>query len=138
MAEKSKSCVLRTKKFMTNPLLSRKQFVIEVLHEDRPNVPKNEIRAKLAALYKSNEEQIFVWGFRTAFGGRRSTGFGVIYDNKESALMYEPKQRLVRAGLAKRRDDTRKLRKDKKNRAKKFRGKAKAAVLYGKGPAKKK
>ena len=31
---------LRTRKFMTNRLLSRKQFVLEVLHPDRANVSK--------------------------------------------------------------------------------------------------
>jgi small subunit ribosomal protein S24e len=31
---------LRTRKFMTNRLLSRKQFVLEVIHPGRPNVSK--------------------------------------------------------------------------------------------------
>jgi hypothetical protein len=31
---------LRTRKFMTNRLLSRKQFVLEVLHPGRANVSK--------------------------------------------------------------------------------------------------
>ena len=35
-----KACRIRTRKFMTNRLLSRKQFVIDVLHPGRANVPK--------------------------------------------------------------------------------------------------
>lgn len=133
----SKTCVIRTKKFMKNPLLRRKQFVIEVLHEGRANVPKKEITTKIATLYKSPEDCIFVWGFQTAFGGGRSTGFGVIYDDRETALKFEPKYRLIRTGTGSRGTETRKLRKDKKNRAKKFSGKERAMVLYGKGTQKK-
>ena len=135
----SKTCIIRTKKFMKNPLLRRKQFVVEVMHEGRANVPKNEIRTKLATLYKADEDTIFVWGFQTAFGGGRSTGFGVIYDDRATALKFEPKYRLIRTGTGSKVQESRKLRKDKKNRAKKFRGKERAAVLYGKGaPTKKK
>ena len=123
---------------MKNPLLKRKQFVIEVLHDGRANVPKNEIREKLSTLYKAPQETIFVWGFRTAFGGGRSTGFGVIYDDKQTALKFEPKFRHIRNGEGAKNPESRKLRKDKKNRAKKFRGKERAAVLYGKDKGKKK
>lgn len=31
---------VRTRKFMVNKLLARRQFVIDVLHPGRPNVPK--------------------------------------------------------------------------------------------------
>jgi small subunit ribosomal protein S24e len=36
----SPAVTLRTRKFMTNRLLSRKQFVLEVLHPGRANVSK--------------------------------------------------------------------------------------------------
>ncbi|KAF6159882.1 hypothetical protein GIB67_032966 [Kingdonia uniflora] len=36
----TKVVTIRTRKFMTNRLLSRKQFVIDVLHPGRPNVSK--------------------------------------------------------------------------------------------------
>jgi ribosomal protein S24E len=39
---------------------------------------------------------IFVFKFRTHFGGGKSTGFGLIYDSVESAKKYEPKYRLIR------------------------------------------
>jgi small subunit ribosomal protein S24e len=128
------NCVIRTRKFMKNPLLCRKQFVVEVLHEGRANVPKAELQSKICKMYKVKDDKtIFLWGFRTAFGGGRSTGFGVIYNDRSSALKFEPKARLRRAELAPPKTDTgRKLRKDKKNRAKKLRGKARAKILYGK------
>lgn len=42
---------------------------------------------------------IFVFKFRTHFGGGKSTGFGLIYDSVENAKKYEPKYRLIRVML---------------------------------------
>ena len=39
------------------------------------------------------------FGFRTQFGGGRSTGFALIYDDEASQKKFEPKYRLVRVGL---------------------------------------
>lgn len=47
-------------------------------------------------MYKVDKEVVFCFGFRTAFGGGKSTGFALIYDNLESAKKFEPKYRLVR------------------------------------------
>ncbi|CAN1272067.1 40S ribosomal protein S24-2 [Linum perenne] len=91
---------IRTRKFMTNRLLSRKQFVIEVIHPGKANVPK----------------------FRTHFGGGKSTGFGLIYDSVDNAKKFEPKYRLIRNGLDTKVDRSRKQMKERKNRAKKIRG----------------
>eukprot|EP00897_Mesotaenium_endlicherianum_P004507 jgi/Mesen1/4084/ME000214S03270 len=119
----AKACTVRTRKFMTNRLLQRKQFIIDVLHPGRPNVSKAELKEKLAKIYEKNDVQvIFVFGFRTQFGGGKSTGFGLIYDSLEAAKKYEPKHRLVRNGLATRDAKSRKQIKERKNRTKKIRG----------------
>ncbi|MCD7461887.1 ribosomal 40S subunit protein S24B [Datura stramonium] len=39
-----KAVTIRTRKFMTNRLLARKQFVIDVLHPGRANVSKAELK----------------------------------------------------------------------------------------------
>ncbi|KAG6757474.1 hypothetical protein POTOM_037786 [Populus tomentosa] len=92
-----KAVTIRTRKFMTNRLLSRKQFIIDVLHPGRANVSKAELKEKLASLYEVKDpNSIFVFKFRTHFGGGKSTGFGLIYDSVESAKKYEPKYRLIR------------------------------------------
>ncbi|KAK0478491.1 ribosomal protein S24e-domain-containing protein [Armillaria novae-zelandiae] len=111
-------------------LLARRQFVLDVLHPSRPNVPKDELNEKLATLYKTKKEQVVTFGFRTHFGGGRSTGFALIYDDEASQKKFEPKYRLVRVDKA-----SRKLRKERKNRAKKLRGtkKVKAAEPPKKG-----
>nr|GAT44199.1 predicted protein [Mycena chlorophos] len=118
---------LRTRKFITNRLLARRQFVLDVLHPNRPNVSKEELSEKLAALYKADKNRVVTFGFRTQFGGGRSTGFALIYDDEASQKKFEPKYRLRRAGLEPKADKaSRKLRKERKNRAKKFRGTKKA------------
>ncbi|KAJ3341971.1 ribosomal 40S subunit protein S24B, partial [Gonapodya sp. JEL0774] len=73
---------------------------------------------------------IVVFHFRTAFGGGKSTGFGLIYDTLDDLKKFEPKYRLQRLGLIKIEKGSRKQKKERKNRAKKFRGakKAKAAA----------
>jgi len=124
-----KSVTLRTRKFLTNRLLARKQFIIDVIHQGKPVLPKTEIRERLAKLYKVQDPQtVVVFGFETKFGGGRSTGFGLIYDNLQALKKYEPKFRLVRAGLATKGTISRKLRKEKKNRQLKVRGTKKAKV----------
>ncbi|KAK2647005.1 hypothetical protein Ddye_022200 [Dipteronia dyeriana] len=122
MAE-SKAFTIRTRKFMTNRLLSRKQFVIDVLHPGRANVSKAELKEKLGKMYDvKNESSIFVFKFRTHFGGGKSTGFGLIYDTVENAKKYEPKYRLIRNGLDTKVEKSRKQLKERKNRSKKIRG----------------
>ncbi len=123
-----KACTVRTRKFMTNRLLGRRQFIVDVLHPGRANVPKAEIREKLAKMYDAREaDAVFVFGFRTQFGGGKSTGFGLIYDSVDVAKKFEPKYRLVRNGLQEAASKSRKQIKERKNRALTVRGcKAKA------------
>uniref|UniRef100_A0A8C5QW94 40S ribosomal protein S24 n=2 Tax=Leptobrachium leishanense TaxID=445787 RepID=A0A8C5QW94_9ANUR len=123
---------VRTRKFMTNRLLQRKQMVIDVLHPGKATVPKTEIREKLAKMYKTTPDVIFVFGFRTHFGGGKTTGFGMIYDSLDYAKKNEPKHRLARHGLYEKKKTSRKQRKERKNRMKKVRGTAKASVGAGK------
>ncbi|KAN0035352.1 hypothetical protein ACTA71_004617 [Dictyostelium dimigraforme] len=112
--------VVRTRKVLTNRLLSRKQFVVEVVHPGKANVSKKDLKATIAKLHKvADPETIFLFGFKTDFGGGKSTGFGLIYDNLEIAKKYEPKYRLARAGLYTKPQTSRKQRKEKKNRLKK-------------------
>ena len=113
------SVTIRTRKFLTNRLLSRKQMIVDVIHPNAANASKVEIREKLGKLYKVDPEVIFVFGFKTAFGGGKSTGFGLIYDNLDSAKKFEPKHRLVRHGLLEAKKGSKKQRAEKKNRDKK-------------------
>lgn len=51
-------------------------------------------------MYKSNKDQINVFGLRTQFGGGKTTGFAMIYDSPEAMKKFEPRYRLVRVGMA--------------------------------------
>jgi small subunit ribosomal protein S24e len=63
-------------------------------------VTQAELKEKLTKLYEVRDPQsIFVFRFRTQFGGGKSTGFGLIYDSVDSAKKYEPKYRLIRVSF---------------------------------------
>jgi small subunit ribosomal protein S24e len=136
MAEST--ATIRTRKFMTNRLLCRKQMIVDVMHPGRSSVPKTEIREKLAKMYKTTSDVVFVFGFRTNFGGGKSSGFGLVYDTLDFAKKFEPKHRLARHGLYKRERVGRKVRKLQKTRMKKCRGKKKTEAAAGAASGKKK
>merc|ERR1712232_268276 len=123
------SVTIRTRKFLTNRLMNRKQMIIDVIHPGRANVAKSELRDQIAKQFKVNDEKtIFMFGFRTAFGGGKSTGFCLIYDSLDDVMETEPKYRLVRNGLATATEGSRKMRRELKNRRNKVRGKKKSKV----------
>jgi len=128
------TATIRTRNFLTNRLLSRKQMVVDVLHPSMANLSIDAIRTKLGKMYKAEKELITAFGFRTGFGGGKSTGFALIYDSLDALKKFEPKYRLVRLGLAEASKTGRKQRKERKNRAKKYRGTKKSKAAQ---PAKK-
>jgi ribosomal protein S24E len=48
----------------------------------------------------SGRQGLTVFGFKTHFGGGKSTGFALIYDSAEAMKKFEPRYRLVRYGMA--------------------------------------
>ena len=102
--------------------------IVDVLHPGKATVKKTEIREKLARMYKTQPDVVFCFGFRTVFGGGKSTGFALIYDTLDFAKKFEPKHRLARHGLVETKRMARKQRKERKNRVKKVRGTKKAQV----------
>merc|ERR1712098_698270 len=126
MADREQPVTLRTRKFIRNPLLGRKQMVVDILHPNRANISKDEFREKLGGLYKAQKDQISVFGLRTQFGGGKTSGFALVYDSPEAMKKFEPKYRLIRVGLATKTErPSRQQRKQKKNRQKTLRGPAK-------------
>merc|ERR1711871_1241649 len=104
----------------------------EVPHPGRPNVSKEELKSKIKDMYKANDElSVVLFGFRTKFGGGRSTGFCLIYDNASAAKKNEPKYRMIRAGEGAAGTTSREQRKERKNRMKKAVGTDKTKVLKG-------
>ena len=130
--------VMYTRHFMRNPLLARKQMVIEVIHPELPNVPKRDLKEKLGKMYKAKEENIAVYGLKTKFGGGRSTGFALIYDSLDERKKFDSKIYLKRDGMLEKPARTRKQKKEIKGRVKKVRGTKKAAAAAAGGDKKKK
>ncbi|KAF3353009.1 Sterol regulatory element-binding protein ECM22 [Verticillium dahliae VDG1] len=120
MADSDAPVTLRTRKFIRNPLLGRKQMVVDILHPGRANISKEELREKLGSMYKAVKDQISVFGLRTQFGGGKTTGFALVYDSPEAMKKFEPRYRLIRIEKA-----SRQQRKQRKNRQKTLRGTAK-------------
>ena len=74
--------------------------MVEVLHPGKANVSKAALCENLAKSMKvSNAKTIQLFGFRTAFGGGKSTGFGLIYDDVAALMKFEPKYRKIRGGF---------------------------------------
>mmetsp|Transcript_15291 Transcript_15291/g.45657 ORF Transcript_15291/g.45657 Transcript_15291/m.45657 type:complete len:136 (+) Transcript_15291:120-527(+) len=125
------SVTLRTRKFIRNPLLQRKQFVVDVLHPERATVPRSELAGLVAKKLKAKDPQLVsLFGFRSKFGGGKSTGFALVYDSLEAMRKYETKARLVRAGLKDKVETSRKQIKEAKNRGKKIRGTGRRIALH--------
>mmetsp|Transcript_11852 Transcript_11852/g.28086 ORF Transcript_11852/g.28086 Transcript_11852/m.28086 type:complete len:137 (-) Transcript_11852:271-681(-) len=118
----SDAVIIKTRKFKRNPLLSRKQMVVDVIHPGRANVSKDELSELLSNMYKGDAKFTILFGFRTKFGGGKSTGFCLIYDNEESMIKFEPKHRMVRKGVTTKKETSRKAMKEAKNKGKKVRG----------------
>ncbi|XP_045143016.1 40S ribosomal protein S24-like [Echinops telfairi] len=72
---------------MTNRLLQREQVLIDVLHPGKATVPETETGEKLAKMYKTAPDVIFRFGFRTHFGGGKTTGFGRNDDSLDDTVL---------------------------------------------------
>ncbi|GMI09511.1 hypothetical protein TrRE_jg7448 [Triparma retinervis] len=118
----SDAVTVRTRKFIRNVLLARRQMIVEIVHPGKANVSRADLQEKIAEMYKAKASCVILFGFKTAFGGGRSTGFCLIYDDEEAAKKFEPKHRLIRAGMQVKKETSRKQIKESKNRGKKIRG----------------
>jgi small subunit ribosomal protein S24e len=128
--------ILYARKMINNPLLKRKQLVVELIHPDQGSVSKAAIKNKLEAMFKVKPEAISVFGLHSKFGGGRSSGFACIYDDVDARKKCDTKSMLLRDKLRELppKKAGRKMLKEMKGRMKKVRGiaKTKAANSSGK------
>ena len=103
---------MRIRKYIVNKLLDRKQFVVDLSHPGKAAPSRAEIKDLVAAKCKADKECVVIFGLHTKFGGGRTTGFGLIYDSKDAMIKVEPKHRLIKAGLAEKSKNTRRMRKN--------------------------
>lgn len=127
MSSQDGTVSIRFRKFLKNPLLMRRQCCVDVIHPNRASISRKDLKLRIAQIFKvSDPNAIVTFGFKTAFGGGRSTGFACIYDDVNALKRYEKRYRLVREGLAETTKKSRREAKELKNRKKKVRGTAKA------------
>ena len=87
------------KRLVNNPLLSRKQMAIEIIHTSKVNVSKTAVKEKIAKMFKVNEQTVAVFGLKFKFGGGRSTGFAFVYDSVDARKANDQKKLLKRDDL---------------------------------------
>ncbi|EHA99249.1 40S ribosomal protein S24 [Heterocephalus glaber] len=97
-------------------------------------IPKAEIREKLTKLYKTAPDVIFVFRFRTHFGGSKTTGFGMNYDSLDYAKKNEPKHNLEDMTCMRRKKDLKKIVKGTQEQNAESQGIEMANVGAGKKP----
>merc|ERR1712203_142373 len=114
---------VRTRNYMSNRLLNRKQMIVDVSHGEAGTPSAATLRAQLAKMYKASADCVIVYGLQTKFGGGSTTGFANIYDSMDYLKKNEIRYRQVRSGLCERIEKkARQQRKQLKNRKKKVKG----------------
>ena len=82
--------------------------MLDVYHEGKPNVSQADLKVLISAKYGWDAKNIILFGFRTAFGGNRSCGFVLAYDNQQYLVKYEPNFRLRKLAILPKRNPKRK------------------------------
>ena len=68
-------------------------------HPEDANVPRQTLKEMIAKKYKCQERNVILFGFRTKFGGMRSTGYCLIYDTFDMLKKYEPRHRKLKVSF---------------------------------------
>ena len=72
-----------------NSLLNRQDITFLVDHTGEATPARNDVRAKLAALLNSKEDQLYIIKLSGLYGQSTSHGYAHLYPTKEAALKHE-------------------------------------------------
>lgn len=92
---------------------------------------RKQLIEKLSKVYKTKEENVTVYGLRTAFGGGKSTGFATVYDTVDARKKFDQKHLLIKDQVAQKVKGNRRGKKELKLRLKKVRCAEKAKIKKG-------
>ena len=81
----------RFTKVKNNRLLNRVQLVVDLYHDRSANVTKTQIRDIVANKYKKTH--VVLVGLKKLFGGGRTKGIALVYDNEDSMKRTENEKR---------------------------------------------
>ena len=70
-------------------------MIVDIIHPNAATPKKTEVRDALAKNYKTTADCIIAFGFKTQFGGGKTSGFALIYDTVAVAKKNEPRYRPV-------------------------------------------
>merc|ERR1712222_61599 len=113
--------IYKFSKVRQNRLLNRVQMGVDVFHGSVSKIPNESIREYMRTHFKKPHVNVF--GVKKYYGGGRTRGYCVIYDNEESMKKYEPVYRAKRVALEKMTPQERKkVRKVKGHQLQKKRG----------------
>ena len=85
---------VRFSKVKNNRLLSRVQMIVDVYHDRKTNVTKEQIREALKKRF--NKSHIVLVRVKQLFGGGRTKGIALVYDNEEAMKRNETEKKLSR------------------------------------------
>ncbi len=120
---------IKVRRLRINKLLARRELLLDIYHQGKPNVSQADLKELLAKKFNYDVKNIVPFGLKTAFGGNRSTGFALIYDNQQQLVKFEPTFRLRRAGIVPKKNPKRKTEKELKRKIKKSRAGERRKVL---------
>ena len=119
----------RFTKVKNNRLLNRIQMIVDVFHDRSLNVTKEQIREVIRTKYK--KQHVVLLNIQKLFGGGRTKGIALVYDNEEAMKRTETQKRLDREERERlapkdrkksKKKDGRKVKKVKKHQKSKKRG----------------
>jgi len=84
----------RFTKVKNNRLLNRVQMVVDCYHGADQNVTKDQLIDAIKGRFKKNF--VSVIQVKKLYGGGRTKGYALVYDNEEAMKKYEPAKRLAR------------------------------------------
>ncbi|MEM3526630.1 MAG: 30S ribosomal protein S24e [Candidatus Bathyarchaeia archaeon] len=83
---------IKVKSERRNPLLSRREIIFEVIHNQTGSTPPRlEVRKALAAALKVNTDLVFIKKLETKTGTQIAVGTANVYYTLEQAVFIEPK-----------------------------------------------
>ena len=82
-----------------NPLLYRKELIVEIDHVGEPTPSREEVRKRIAALKGVSENLVIVHTIKPMFGIGKSKAFIKIYQSEEKLKEIEPEYMLKKHGL---------------------------------------
>jgi small subunit ribosomal protein S24e len=72
-----------------NSLLNRQDITFLIDHTGNATPTRNDVRAKLAAMLNSKEDQLYIIKLSGLYGQSTSQGYAHLYPTKEAALKHE-------------------------------------------------